>query len=340
MHTAGEKCLDSTLDEATLGLIGQSRALDRIREQIRLAAAYEEPVLLVGESGTGKELVVRAVHALSGRSSRPLRTVNCGALTEDMLVAELFGHKAGAFTGARASRAGRIRAAHGSTLFLDEISETSTQFQVALLRVVDQGEVQPVGDDVSGQAVDVRFIAASNRPVAELERGTALRRDLFYRLSSFVIEVPPLRDRLEDIPLLVAHFASELTAKYGTEWEFSGPAIALLQEQRFPGNVRELRQAVFVACVSSETATVSAAHVRSVIGRSTSTQSGGRPFSREFALRPLLQRHLTETFLAAECNLSEAARMLRVPRSTLQYMLVRHGVDLQTVRKKAADKMP
>lgn len=335
MKKVGEKCPETTLQESLLGLIGESAALDGVREQIRLVAQYDEPVLIVGETGTGKELVARAIHALSCRNTRPLQTVNCGAVADDMLVSELFGHRAGAFTGANGSRAGRVRAADGSTLFLDEISETSRRFQVALLRVIDQGEVQPVGEDDSGQAVNVRFISATNRSQAELEAGEVLRKDLFYRLSSFVIDIPPLRERPEDIQALVPYFTEGLARKYGAHWKFSGPAIALLQEYSFPGNVRELRQVIFAACVSSNCDTISAAHVRRGLGRFRNENGKAAGTEHDFALQPLLHRHLKEAILVAECNLSKAARMLRVPRSTLQYMLVRHGIDLSRVREEA-----
>jgi two-component system NtrC family response regulator len=221
-------------------LIGKSRAISQVRELIEKVAGTKATVLVTGESGTGKELVARAIHAHSPRRDKPLISVNCSALAETLLESELFGHERGAFTGATSQRKGRFEIADGGTLFLDEVGEMSPAVQVTLLRVLQNREFERVGGNKTVK-VDVRVIAASNRDLKdEVARGT-FREDLYYRLNVVHIEVPPLRERREDLPLLVRHFLEKFAKELNKETlSLSPEAMAVLKEYSWPGNIREL----------------------------------------------------------------------------------------------------
>jgi transcriptional regulator with GAF, ATPase, and Fis domain len=214
-----------------------------IYRAIALVAATDSTVLISGESGTGKELVARALHDNSPRAKRPFVPVNCGALTETLLESELFGHVRGSFTGAMSNHRGIFETGSGGTIFLDEISETSPAFQVKLLRVLQEQEIRPVGASETRQ-VDVRIVAATNRRVQDLLGGDDFRRDLLYRLSVINIELPALRERREDIPLLVEHFLQRLNAKFGRNVAAPPQTLDWLCQFDWPGNVRELENAV------------------------------------------------------------------------------------------------
>jgi len=224
-------------------LIGKSAAMDRLRDLIKRVANATSSVLLTGESGTGKEMVARALHFQSPRAERPFVVLNCGAIPENLIESELFGHIKGAFTGATAAREGLFQAAHGGTLFLDEVGELPPPLQVKLLRVLQDRKVRPVGGTAEVD-VDVRVVAATNRDVeSEVEAGT-FREDLFYRLNVIRIEAPPLRDRPEDIPVLAEYFLQKHSALQGRRLEFSPEAMRWLAQQPYAGNVRELENIV------------------------------------------------------------------------------------------------
>lgn len=226
------------------GMIGSSRAMDSVFRLARLVARRNTPVLVMGQTGTGKELVARAVHDLSPRAAGPFITVNCAAIPETLIEAELFGHSRGAFTGAVQSRLGRIHAAHGGTLFLDEAGELSLSMQAKLLRFLQHGEVQRLGSsDVF--RVDVRVVAATNADLAaRVERGE-FRVDLYYRLSVFPIELPPLKEHVEDVvPLALHHLETLCREESMPEKTLTQAAQALLRRHSWPGNVRELQHAV------------------------------------------------------------------------------------------------
>ena len=209
-------------------------------------------MLLLGETGTGKELIAKAVHQLSPRGSGPFVRVNCGALSESLLESELFGHVRGSFTGAIDNRTGRFEAAHTGTVFLDEINSTTPKLQVKLLRVLQEREFERVGDTQTIR-VDTRVIAASNRDLAERSRGERFREDLYYRLNVVPIHLPPLRERLEDIPELVGHFLNYLQRKERPlRRAYRPPGLGRLQEYHWPGNVRELQNYVERAVVMAE----------------------------------------------------------------------------------------
>jgi len=219
------------------GIIGRSPAIRAVLDVLFLAAPTDATVLIEGETGTGKELVAKALHRLSRRARGPLVAVNCAALPETLAESELFGHAKGAFTGADKPRAGRFREADGGTLFLDEIGEMPLALQAKLLRVIQEGEVQPLGVD-KPQSVDVRLVAATNRNLGELAAEGKFRSDLYYRLNVVPLGLPPLRDRREDVGTLAGHFLR------GTGRKFSAEAMAFLERYPWPGNVREMENVV------------------------------------------------------------------------------------------------
>lgn len=218
--------------------VGDSPPMRELASLVRMVAPHTTSVLIQGETGTGKELVARAVHRLSARANKPFVVLNCAAIPEQLLEAELFGHTRGAFTGAVTSRTGRIEAAHGGTLFLDEIGEMPLQLQAKLLRFLESGEIQRVGDNDSS-VVDVRIVSATHQPLEENSERHLFRLDLYYRLAVFPIDVPALRDRVEDIPMLVEHFLSRLGMS-APRRSISREALAKLQDHPWHGNVREL----------------------------------------------------------------------------------------------------
>lgn len=232
-------------------LVGKSTGMQDVFDAVQLAAASDATVLISGESGTGKELVAGAIHHHSRRSGRPFVAVNCSALSESLLESELFGHVAGAFTGAARSRVGRFEEADGGTLFLDEIGDISPFIQVKLLRVLQEREIQRVGDSRRRQ-VDIRVIAATHRDLARLVADGSFRQDLYYRIKVFPIHIPPLRERREDIPLLVHHFRAKFNRRTGKAVVSVAPeALRALMAWPWRGNVRELENAIehgFVLC--------------------------------------------------------------------------------------------
>jgi transcriptional regulator with PAS, ATPase and Fis domain len=236
-------------------MIGASAAMQEIFRLIPDVAPTDASVLIEGASGTGKELVARAIHDRSPRSEHPFVCVNCGALPDTLLESELFGYRRGAFTGARSSKPGRFQQADGGTLFLDEVGELSPAFQVKLLRALQEGEVQPLGGTETLR-VDVRTISATNRDLRQLVKEEKLREDLYYRLCVIPIHIPPLRERREDIPPLLEHYMSRLTARTGKAIrEISPAALTALYDYDYPGNVRELTnilERAFVLCHEEE----------------------------------------------------------------------------------------
>ncbi len=236
-----ERVHKETHTDGNLGIVGDSIELLEIRETIRQVAPTDITVLITGESGVGKEVVARALHALSHRSAQPLVTVNCGAIPEGIIESELFGHEKGSFTSAVDTRKGYFEIADGGTILLDEIGEMPMATQVKLLRVLESGEFMRVGASTPRHS-DVRVIAATNKDLAFEVQQKKFRSDLYFRLRSVNIWIPPLRQRRTDIPILVDHFAQELTEKNGIRFEgFSSDAIQALMNYNWPGNVRELR---------------------------------------------------------------------------------------------------
>jgi len=243
------------------GVVTRDPAMRALLERARRAAATEATLLLQGESGTGKELVARAVHAWSARAHAPFVALNCAAMPETLVEAELFGHERGAFTDARVARPGVIEQAQGGTLFLDEIGEMPLPAQAKLLRVLQDRCVRRLGSSTS-RAVDVRFIAATNRSLRELVRERRFREDLFYRLDVLTLELPPLRARPDDIPLLAEHFIQRFAAAYGRPAPALSPAArARLLAHPWPGNVRELENTVHRAVIEARDGVIEPAHL-------------------------------------------------------------------------------
>jgi DNA-binding NtrC family response regulator len=227
--------------KSAAGLVGRSEGLQELLEAVLQVAPTEVPILIEGESGTGKDIVARAIHTASRRRDRPFEAINCGSLAEGVLESELFGHEKGAFTGAVARRAGMFERADTGTIFLDEVGETSANMQVRLLRVLESGEVLRVGG-VGGFRVDVRVIAATNRKLVDAVRSGSFRQDLYYRLKGIHLHLPPLRERTDDLPILVQHFIAAANRQHQRSVRGVEPAaMRRLLDHRWPGNIRELR---------------------------------------------------------------------------------------------------
>ena len=314
------------------GIIGAHPSMQAIFEVIRRVAPTDATVLITGESGTGKELVAAALHRLSSRGNGRVVPVHCGAIPEELLESEMFGHERGAFTGAVASRVGRFKLADGGTIFLDEIGEMSPKLQVKLLRVLEDGRFEPVGS-VATQQVDVRIIAATNRSLEEAVANRQFREDLFYRLRVVPIEMPPLRQRREDIPLLVNGILAQLVTKGLPEVSVTPAAMELLECYPWPGNVRELRNALeqmvvlgnaeHVIDVQQLPPHLLAAREVPEDGISMPWQFGaaGIDFYRE--MEAIEDRIIAQALRLSGGNKKEAARLLRVNRTTLLEKLKR-----------------
>jgi two-component system response regulator HydG len=241
-------------------IVGTSPAIREVLERVQRVAPTDATVLLTGESGTGKELVARALHASSRRSSGPFVPVNCAAITETLLESELFGHARGAFTGATKARRGLFEEAHGGTLFIDEVGETTPGFQAKLLRALQDGEIRRVGES-STVLVDVRVVAATNQDLRRAIAEKRFREDLFYRLAVVPIRIPPLRERRSDVPLLAAHFLRSATAAGAPPRSLAPDAVAKLVEHAWPGNVRELENVIAQAAALAPEPEIHAADV-------------------------------------------------------------------------------
>ncbi len=247
---AFERCLEPAADDEFLPeMIGSSAAMRELGRLVRLVAPRSTTVLIEGDTGTGKELVAKALHRLSLRANRPFIVLNCAAIPEALLEAELFGHTRGAFTGAVRSRTGRIEAADGGTLFLDEIGEMPLALQAKMLRFLECGELQKVGENEPSH-VDVRVIAATHQPLEQRAEEQTFRLDLYHRLAVFPIDVPPLLSRMEDLPLLAEHFLG-LLGRGASPKHLSEAALKTLCEHRWPGNVRELMHVLERALILS-----------------------------------------------------------------------------------------
>jgi len=298
-------------------ILGASRAIAEVRAFIARAASSDAPVLIRGPSGTGKELVARAIHAAGPRAAREMVTVNSAALQEGLLESELFGHERGAFTGAVAQRRGLFEAAHGSTLFLDEIGELPPALQAKLLRVLQFGEVRRVGG-TAALSVDVRTLAATHRDLEAAVRGGAFREDLYYRLNVLSIRIPPLRERPEDIEPIVRHLARGI----GLGYEFGPEELAVLRSYPWPGNVREIENLLERLKIHEADGPPGAAALQTLLNASAAAASGAAGAPR--GIRPLaeLEREAIEEALRAfGGNRREAARALGISVRTLYYRI-------------------
>ena len=296
---------------------------------IRNAASSDAPIIVYGESGTGKELVANAVHALGRRSRGPFVKVSCAALNESLLESELFGHVRGAFTGADRDRRGRFESATKGDLFLDEIGDIPLSTQVKLLRVLQEKEVERVGDQTP-IAIDVRLIAATHRDLEQMCREGLFREDLYYRLNVIPIRVPPLRERSEDIPLLVDHFIRMIRLR--TEKQINGvteEAMESLMAYQWPGNVRELINLLEYAFVVCHEDLISVHHLPRLLP--AALQTGHR--RKDAPVDRAQQERLIGALEKAGGNRQEAARLLGVSRVTLWKLLKKHGIRRETLFK-------
>jgi DNA-binding NtrC family response regulator len=372
-------------------LVGCSVEIRRVERLAQRFAILDEPVLITGETGAGKELVARTIHCLSPRQDELLWTVNCAAVPEDLLVSELFGHRRGAFTGAIRDQRGRVELANGAILFLDEVGDMGPKMQAALLRVIETGEIQQLGDEGKCRHVNVRIIAATNRDLeADVAEGK-FRSDLYYRLSPLTIRVPALRERLVDVPVLARHFVRRLERDWRRQIELTDTAIQQLVAHSFPGNIRELRNLILRAAATcadgrideillprsappnlrvtlpwprtggvGHTASAGDPNPRrekqpsqrgqsSLSRKSARASSGSGNFPKaegrvsstrtrssshddrastdlSLSLEAVTADHLRKVLAMAEGNVSEAARLLEIPRTTLQSKLERYGL--------------
>jgi DNA-binding NtrC family response regulator len=314
-------------------ILTRSPCMHAVLNLIRRTAASSATVLIEGETGTGKELVARVLHRVSPRASGPLVAVNCAAVPHPLLASELFGHEAGAFTGAACRRAGRFEQAAGGTLFLDEVGESSEAVQVALLRVLQERRFERVGSGHSLEA-DVRVLASSNRPLKELVRQGKFRRDLYYRLNVVKIEVPPLRDRPEDIALLATHFAHKHTRPGTPILRLTPASLRHLQARSWPGNVRELENAVERGCVTAWGGVIRPED----LPPNPDCQQGtwpaeridlGRPLKElvSEAARELERRYLRKALERARGHVGRCARLAGVSQRWVTIKLAEHQLD-------------
>ena len=308
-------------------LIGRTAPMLEVYKQIAHAADSAAPVLIVGESGSGKELVARAIHSHSKRAKEPFVGINCGAIADTLLESELFGHQRGSFTGAVSDHKGVFEQAGGGTVLLDEIGDTTAALQVRLLRVLEEGEVRPVGGNRSLR-VTARIIAATNVPLEQAVDEGRFRQDLYYRLSVIVIRVPPLRDRRADIPLLIGSFLEDACQRAGQKKLLSTEALEALLRHAWPGNVRELRNTIERLVVSSRGSLIEAFDLTDTV---TTVPSGpqDQPFSDLPTLDDLERRYLMHVLDAAKGNRTRAAEILGVDRRTLYRMAERFGIALK-----------
>ena len=307
-------------------IVGRSPTMRRVYETVRQVAPSMATVLISGESGTGKELVARAIHNRSARKSGPFVTLNCGALPETLLESELFGYERGAFTGAGAARSGRIEQADHGTLLLDEVGEMSAKTQVDFLRVLQEREVRRLGSS-RAITVDVRFVAATNTNLEEAVRAGGFREDLYYRLAVVPVQLPPLRERREDIPLLATVFLKQFCEQYQRpDKALSAPALQILREYAWPGNVRELRNLAERLVV-----TVPGRVIRPV--DLPSTIMTGEPLERSISvplgipLAVIEEQIIRWTLREVTSHRERAARILGISPRTLHYKLKRYQID-------------
>lgn len=313
-------------------IVGNDDATREVVELIKQVGPTPTTVLIRGESGTGKELAGRAIHRYSKRNDKPLVTVNCTTLTDSLLESELFGHKRGAFTGAVADKQGLFEAANGGTIFLDEIGDITPKLQAELLRVLDTGEVRPVGGTHS-RKVDVRLIAATNKNLEDGIRDGWFREDLFYRLNVFTVTMPPLRDRLQSLPLLAHHFIEKASQKLNKRIVgIEDRALNAMMQYQWPGNIREMQNILERAAVLTHDEVIKLGNLPLVFAENYAEAATDVPDLRSFknerephVLR--VEKKLIQRYLSDACgNVSQAAKLANIPRRTFYRLLDKHGL--------------
>ncbi len=319
-------------------VVGRSTKLRHAIDAARRLAASSSPILLTGESGTGKEIFAHAIHRASSRRDHSFIRVNCASIPSELFESELFGYKAGAFTGAlKSGKAGKFELAHRGTIFLDEVGELPLALQAKLLRVLQEKEIEPLGAS-SPKAIDFRVIAATNRDLEERVREGYFRRDLYYRLNVISIQLPPLREIREDIPILVRHFLTKLRGRMTSQASEIAPEVMeRLLSYDWPGNVRELENIMERALALSQGDTIRLEHLPESIGKPREVSKLGlREGRREDDSLPLAafnaeKEQLFEALRRTGGNRTEAAALLNIHRTTLYFRLKKHGIDLAEV---------
>ena len=318
-------------------IIGNTSAMETVREMIRQAAPSDATILILGESGTGKELVARALHYSGPRFAKPFTDVNCAALTDTLIESELFGHERGAFTSAISRRRGKFEQANGGSLFLDEIGDMPLSTQAKILRVLQERTFQRVGGEEK-ISVNVRVICATNRNLEQAVQSGAFRSDLFYRVNTFAIEVPPLRERLADVPELAQHFLAVAgrSGKYPAS-SISDSALAALCEHRWPGNVRELQNAIERALMICRDDEIQVAHLPPAVlqGKPAAveplqTTAAGNSRNLVEAVEAFERALILDALEKCDWNKTQAARQLGVTRRILSYKVTTLGIDKET----------
>ncbi len=309
------------------GMIGKSAAMQRVFEIVPKAAQSDAPVIIYGESGTGKELMARAIHQLGRRKNGPFIELNCTALNESLLESELFGHIKGAFTGAYRHRQGRFEAADGGDFFLDEIGDLPLSIQVKLLRVLETRQFERVGDHRK-ISVDVRIITATNKNLTDLIAANKFREDFFFRINVIPIQIPPLRDRMEDIPLMVNAFLRTLSSQSGKKITGLSPdTMTLFMNYHWPGNVRELKSALEYAFVICEKGLIGMEHLPFQIKKNVPT--AGRDIPLDNRKDQAERKALLEALQQTGGNQSQAARILGINRVTVWNRMKKYGIRLK-----------
>jgi len=312
---------------AERGLVAESRAMKAALDLVARVAEHSTTVLITGESGTGKEVIARAIHRASPRAARPFVGINCAAIPESLLESELFGHVRGAFTGATADKAGLFDQASGGTLLLDEIGELPVGLQAKLLRVLQEGEIRRVGDQKT-RRVDVRVLAATARDLAAEAAVGRFREDLFYRINVVAIELPPLRERREDIAPLARHFVARLAQRFGRPLTLSEATTLWLEQQEWKGNVRELENSIERAVVLTDRDALEPEDFRVVPPlRSVERGSGGEAGRLNDVVEAAETQAISDALKAVDGNRREAAKKLGVSLRTLFYKMSRYGLE-------------
>ena len=310
-------------------MIGDSIAMRALRKQISIVAPTDGRVLISGESGTGKELVARAIHAASKRKNAPFVEINSAAIPEDLVESELFGHAKGAFSGALAAKKGKFEIADGGSLFLDEIGDMSPRVQAKMLRVLEEQRFEAVGSN-SPTTVDVRVISATNKPLADLIENGNFRADLFYRLNVIPFQIPPLRERLEDVPKLIEHFNRKFSADYGKKpKEFAAEALTILGDYDWLGNVRELRNTVERIVIMIQKQKISAADLPELNAKKETPAASFRFPSFKEANDAYQREFIQHKLAEADGNVSKAADAMGVDRSHLYRRMKNLGISFE-----------
>jgi len=342
LHAARKKAEEASLRLGEMhrldNIIGQGNSMRDVFIAVKMAAASEATVLVQGESGTGKELIAGAIHYNSERKHKQMVTVNCSALPETLLESELFGHIKGAYTGAERTRLGRFEEATDSTIFLDEIGELSPLIQVKLLRVLQEREIERIGESVK-RKVNIRVVTATHQNLHELVRQGGFREDLYYRLNVFPIKVPPLREHKEDIPLLVSHFINKMKRKTGKQVvDASHEVMHLFMSHDWPGNVRELENAIehaFVLCTRDrlETDDIPESLLYRRNQQPQPTPKSTRP-SNSWQRKTVSKEALLTLLEECDWNKAEVARRLAVSRTAVWKYMKKYAIPLQQTETK------